>query len=74
MCLLGLFVIVQPGINGDISAELPLFSVLMALLGAFGSSVAYVIVRKLSQVEDSSVIIFLLSAGGTAGFCFVDRK
>lgn len=28
------------------------------LLGAFGSAVAYVIVRKLSQSEDSSVIIF----------------
>jgi drug/metabolite transporter (DMT)-like permease len=28
------------------------------LLGAFGSSIAYVIVRKLSQTEDSSVIIF----------------
>ncbi|MCV5977843.1 hypothetical protein OFO29_36460, partial [Escherichia coli] len=28
------------------------------ILGSFGSSIAYVIVRKLSQTEDSSVIIF----------------
>ena len=30
----------------------------MAVLGALGSAVAYVLVRKLSQSEDSSVIIF----------------
>jgi drug/metabolite transporter (DMT)-like permease len=30
---------------------------MVALIGAFGSSIAYVIVRKLSQTEDSSVII-----------------
>ena len=58
MCMLGLFVMVKPSINGNIASDLPLFSVMMALLGALGSSVAYVIVRKLSQTEDSSVIIF----------------
>ncbi len=30
---------------------------IIALIGAFGSSIAYVIVRKLSRTEDSSVII-----------------
>ncbi|MCV6039189.1 hypothetical protein OFP00_39520, partial [Escherichia coli] len=39
-------------------SALPMFSVMIAILGAFGSSIAYVIVRKLSQTEDSSVIIF----------------
>lgn len=58
LCLSGLFLIVKPEIDGDVTTNLPLFSVLMALLGAFGSSIAYVIVRKLSQTEDSSVIIF----------------
>ena len=38
--------------------ELPSFSIIVAILGALGSAVAYVLVRKLSQSEDSSVIIF----------------
>ena len=57
-CLAGLLVMVQPSMNSGASSELPLFSIMVALCGAFGSSIAYVIVRKLSQTEDSSVIIF----------------
>ncbi|KJY83005.1 membrane protein [Vibrio galatheae] len=57
-CLAGLWVMVQPSINNNASVELPPLSIVTALLGAFGSSIAYVIVRKLSQTEDSSVIIF----------------
>ncbi|MGF1764436.1 DMT family transporter [Aliivibrio kagoshimensis] len=58
-CLVGLFVMVQPNTSGsDLSNDLPLFNIVIALCGAFGSSIAYVIVRKLSQTEDSSVIIF----------------
>ncbi len=57
-CLAGLVVMVQPGMYSDTSSELPLFSIMVALCGALGSSIAYVIVRKLSQTEDSSVIIF----------------
>ncbi|EGU38238.1 Transporter, drug/metabolite exporter family protein [Vibrio ichthyoenteri ATCC 700023] len=57
-CLAGLLVMVQPNMNSAIVNELPIFSVMVALCGAFGSSIAYVIVRKLSQTEDSSVIIF----------------
>ncbi|WP_026029429.1 DMT family transporter [Vibrio genomosp. F10] len=57
-CLAGLLVMVQPNISSEVANELPLFSILIALCGAFGSSIAYVIVRKLSQTEDSSVIIF----------------
>jgi drug/metabolite transporter (DMT)-like permease len=56
-CLAGLFVMVQPSMNSSMTNELPLFSIMMALIGALGSSIAYVIVRKLSQTEDSSVII-----------------
>ncbi|NRB67060.1 MAG: DMT family transporter [Vibrio sp.] len=58
LCLIGLGVMVQPNVQTTDSSNLPLFSVMMALLGAFGSSIAYVIVRRLSQTEDSSVIIF----------------
>ncbi|WP_172972802.1 DMT family transporter [Vibrio sp. B1Z05] len=55
-CLLGLLVMVQPSLVEGTS-EVPLFSIGIALCGAFGSSIAYIIVRKLSQTEDSSVII-----------------
>lgn len=58
LCLVGLWVMVQPNLNVDIPNPLPVFSVVIALCGALGSSVAYVIVRKLSRTEDSSVIIF----------------
>lgn len=58
LCLVGLGFMVQPSMAQGSGHELPLFSVMMALLGALGSSIAYVVVRKLSQTEDSSVIIF----------------
>ena len=45
-CLAGLLVMVQPSMNSGASSELPLFSIMVALCGAFGSSIAYVIVRK----------------------------
>ncbi|HHP0467921.1 TPA: DMT family transporter [Vibrio harveyi] len=58
LCLLGVYVMVRPETGPDAEHTLPMFSVMIAILGAFGSSIAYVIVRKLSQTEDSSVIIF----------------
>ncbi len=58
LCLLGVYVMVKPETGPDAEHALPMFSVMIAILGAFGSSIAYVIVRKLSQTEDSSVIIF----------------
>ncbi|CAK4075224.1 DMT family transporter [Vibrio sp. 16] len=58
LCLAGLGLMVQPSMANNATQELPLFSVMMALLGALGSSIAYVVVRKLSHTEDSSVIIF----------------
>jgi len=54
----GLAIMVEPGIFGAGSSELPLFEVTVALTGAFASSVAYIIVRRLSRTEDASVIIF----------------
>ncbi|WP_415886407.1 DMT family transporter [Neptuniibacter sp. QD37_6] len=60
LCILlsfvGVVVMVRPGEAGLIG--LPMLSLLAALAGALGSAIAYVIVRKLSQTEDSSVIIF----------------
>lgn len=57
-CILGLVLIVSPEIALSAGEELPLISVAIALMGAFGSAIAYVIVKRLSSTEDSSVIIF----------------
>ncbi|PCI14124.1 MAG: EamA family transporter [Thiotrichales bacterium] len=58
LSIAGLAIIVQPGqLVGELN-ELPLFSVIIAIMGALGSAIAYVLVRKLSQSEDSSVVIF----------------
>lgn len=58
LCMVGLFAMLQPDLHHSASTNLPLFNVGVALCGAFGSAVAYVIVKKLSRSEDSSVIIF----------------
>ncbi|SON52922.1 DMT family transporter [Vibrio tapetis] len=58
LCISGLALIVSPEFSAGASSELPLFSVGVALLGAFGSAVAYVLVKRLANTEDSSVIIF----------------
>lgn len=55
----GVLLIVRPDfLFGDLAPELSYLAVLAGLSGAFGSAVAYVLVRKLSQTEDSSVIVF----------------
>lgn len=56
--LLGLFVIIQPNLQIDNGVQYPWFSLIAAVFGAFGSAVAYVIVKKLTKTDDSSVIIF----------------
>ncbi len=58
LSLAGLAIMVGPDLAADELTRLPWLSVVAALVGAFGSAVAYVIVRHLSQTEDSSVIIF----------------
>jgi drug/metabolite transporter (DMT)-like permease len=59
---IGLVVIVQPDflVPGYWSPQTPLniMGVGAGLLGALGSGIAYVIVRRLSKTEDASVIIF----------------
>lgn len=58
LCLLGVYVMIRPETGASAENVLPTLSVAAAITGALCSSVAYVIVRKLSQTEDSSVIIF----------------
>ena len=58
LSICGLVVMLEPGIFNRTAPALPQFSVLIAILGAFGSAVAYVLVRRLSQREDAAVIIF----------------
>ncbi len=59
LSFVGLLFVVRPAILfGELAQELSSLAVFAGILGAIGSSIAYVLVRKLSQVEDSSVIIF----------------
>jgi drug/metabolite transporter (DMT)-like permease len=59
LSFVGLLVIVRPEfLFAEQSASYSLFPIIVALLGAFGSAIAYVLVRKLSVSEDPSVIIF----------------
>ncbi|WP_198555577.1 DMT family transporter [Colwellia sp. 75C3] len=61
--LLGLFIIiqpnlVQPNLQLDSVVQYPWISIGAGVLGAFGSAVAYIIIKKLTKTDDSSVIIF----------------
>ena len=56
--LFGLFVMIQPNLQLDSGVQYPWLSIAAGVLGAFGSAVAYVIVKKLTKTDDSSVIIF----------------
>lgn len=58
LSIAGLGVMLRPELSANAVLALPGLSVMAALLGALGSAVAYVLVRRLSQSEDTSVIIF----------------
>jgi len=58
LSLLGLFIMIQPNFLLDSSIHYSWISIGAAILGAFGSAVAYVIVKKLTKTDDSSVIVF----------------
>lgn len=56
--LTGLIVIVRPEfLFAGFSGQFPQLAILAAIVGAMGSAVAYVLVRKLSATESPSVII-----------------
>jgi drug/metabolite transporter (DMT)-like permease len=55
----GLLLVARPEwMFGSAGTDIETLALVAAVLGAFGSGVAYVIVRKLSQTEDPSVIVF----------------
>ena len=56
--LLGLAIIIQPNLQIDSGVQYPWISIGAGILGAFGSAVAYIIIKKLTKTDDSSVIIF----------------
>ncbi|MDX2368048.1 MAG: DMT family transporter, partial [Colwellia sp.] len=56
--LIGLFIIIQPNLQIDSGVHYPWLSIGAGVLGAFTSAIAYVIVKKLTKTDDSSVIIF----------------
>lgn len=58
LSITGLIIMVEPDSFKGAAPALPWFSVSIALVGAFGSAIAYVLVRRLSPLEDASVIIF----------------
>jgi len=56
---IGLLLVARPEILFGVSKSgFSLLAISAAVLGAFGSAVAYVLVRKLNETEDASVIIF----------------
>ena len=58
LSLMGLVIMIQPNFSPDSAIAYSWVSIGAGLLGAFGSAVAYIIVKKLTQTEDSSVIVF----------------
>ena len=58
LSLIGLVIIIQPNLQIDNDVHYPWLSIGVGVLGAFGSAVAYIIIKKLTKTDDSSVIIF----------------
>ncbi len=58
MSLIGLVIMMQPNLQIDSGFQYPWLSIGAGVLGAFGSAVAYIIIKKLTKTDDSSVIIF----------------
>lgn len=56
--LLGLLIMIQPNMVLDHKIYYSWFSIGVGILGAMGSAIAYTIVKKLTETDDSSVIIF----------------
>lgn len=57
LSLVGLLVMVSPNLHGG-AITYSWLSIGAGILGAFGSAIAYIIVKKLTKTEDSSVIVF----------------
>lgn len=57
LSFIGLVIVTAPNWLDSLEHSVPVISIVAALVGAFASSCAYVVVRKLSQTENPSVII-----------------
>ncbi|PIE44511.1 MAG: EamA family transporter [Gammaproteobacteria bacterium] len=59
LSFIGVLIIARPAfLFGDDIQKFSMISIGIGILGAFGSAIAYVLVRKLNETEDPSVIIF----------------
>lgn len=59
LSFIGLLIMVRPAfLFGGVAADYNTLAVAIAIAGAFGSGLAYTIVRRLSASEDPSVIVF----------------
>lgn len=59
LSFVGLLIVVRPEfLFGGLTSRLPDIAIAAAVLGALGSAICYVLVRKLNETEDPSVIIF----------------
>ena len=56
--LVGLYIIIQPNLQLEQGIQYPWISIVAGILGALGSAVAYILVKKLTKTDDSAVIIF----------------
>jgi len=56
--LVGLFIMIQPNLIQASHTHYSWLSIGAGLLGAVGSAMAYVIVKKLTKTDDSAVIVF----------------
>jgi len=56
--LVGLYIIIQPNLQLEQEIQYPWISIVAGILGALGSAVAYILVKKLTKTDDSAVIIF----------------
>jgi drug/metabolite transporter (DMT)-like permease len=56
--LFGLFVIIQPNFQSTSVFHYDWLSIGSGVMGALGSAIAYILIKKLTKTDDSSVIIF----------------
>jgi drug/metabolite transporter (DMT)-like permease len=56
--LFGLLIIIQPNLQSTSAFHYDWLSIGSGVMGALGSAIAYILIKKLTKTDDSSVIIF----------------
>jgi drug/metabolite transporter (DMT)-like permease len=56
--LLGLLIIIQPNLQSTSEFHYDWLSIGSGIMGALGSAIAYILIKKLTKTDDSAVIIF----------------